>query len=473
MGHSLFPSKFVFTNQMFRLSCQVVFYFPTIDYTMSNELQNAISAPMDVSDYKAVSTMRVSRLTVQPENLQSVSLSAGQTNQVHFAIPSQKNSFLNPHNTYLNFTYILTGTQENGKVAAICNGTGSSFIRNLSTQCGSVELENISSYNALACIVDDFQPSSRKTRLGSILEDSAIDTNSVRGTKLGNAISLAVLPTTEKRRICIPLLSSSIGQLADKYFPVSNDLGTRLRITLEDPMIALYNNLTTKTDLGYKLENITLELEYLETDPSTYKSLERESNNIMKVHGTGIANYQTTISSGSTHNNILIPARFSSLKNYFTMFRLSDDVASSTAGGKNSTGCRVRDNVSSYQYKISGKSYPNLKVNVDSFTGAESMMETLKCFHALHNTAQDVVFNRTQYTQNDSTSEEGAFVFGIDFEENGMSSQMMSGIDTNGSNSFLSLEHSAACSDLTVDTFAFYDQIIEINTVTGEVMVSR
>jgi len=441
---------------------------------MSNELNTAISAPMDMTDYKAISSVKVSRVSIQPENANSVTLLGGQTSDLYWSIPSKPNSFLNGGNTYLNFTYTFTGNFETGKVAQISSGCGGSFIRNLETIAGSTSLELIQDYNAVACLVDDFQSANRKTKLGSILEDSST-TVSKQGQSRSIASATAV-GFTEKRRICIPLMSASIGTLADKYFPMDSDVGLRLRLTFEDPLVALLSDLSTTTlqsGLGYKLEDLTLECEYLESDPSTYKSVVREAGGVMKVSGTGISSFQTTVQAGSTKNTVLIPARYSSVRNYFTMMRPSNDVGGVTAATKNSSGCRVRDNLESYQYRIHGKPYPNLPVSVDAYTGAEVMCEVLKAFHSLHNTAQDIVVDKNFFTQNDSTDVRGAFVMAIEFEEPGFAPSMMSGLDTNSGNSFLELTHTSACSDLTINTYAFYDNIIEINTQTGEVMVSK
>lgn len=435
-----------------------------------SELNTAISAPMDMTDYKSVSSVKTSRVSIQPENVNSVTLMGGNTSDVYFSIPSKPNSVIAPHQTYLNFTYRFTGTAEAGKTASISNGTGASFIRNLETIAGSTSLELIQDYNALACLVDDFQSGNRKTKLGSILEDAS-PTVSKSGFSRGIGTD-AEGGYTEKRRICIPLMSCALGTLADKYFPAL-DVGLRLRLTFEDPLIALVSNLTTPANLGYILEDLTLECEYLESDPATFNAIVQEAGNVLKVSGSGVSSFSTTIQAGSTKNTILIPARYSSVRNLFTTFRLSADVGSTSAGAKNSTGCRVRDNIEQYQYRTHGKPYPNLPVSVDAYTGAEVMSEVLKAFHSLHNTAQDVVVGSTYFTQNDSSDKRGSFVIAIDYEEAGFSPMSMSGLDTNSGNTFLELTHSSACSDLTVNTFAFYDTIIEINVATGEVMVSK
>ena len=455
-----------------------------------SELNTAISTPMDMTDYKAMSSVKVSRVSIQPENTNSVELLGGNTSDVYFSIPSKGSTFLAGANSYLSFTYRLKGSTQPAVaadptatppvaevaagVAQICSGTGASFIRNLETIAGSTSLELIQDYNAVACLVDDFQPANRKIKLGSILEDA-----STTQAKQGQSRSIAATTAdgfTEKRRICLPLISMVMGTTGDNYYPLNTDTGLRLRLTFEDPLIALKSNLTTdalKSGLGYILEDITYEAEYLTTDPSTYNAIVREAGGVMKVSGTGVSSFQTTVQAGSTKNTILVPARYSSVRNYFTMMRPSNDVGGITAATKNSTGCRVRDNLEAYQYRIHGVPYPNLPVSVDAYTGAEAMCEVLKCFHSLHNTAQDIVVDKNYYTQNTSSDVRGAFVFGIDFQEAGFSSQSMSGLSTNSGNTFIEMTHTEICSDLTINTFCFFDQVIEIDTNSGEIMVSK
>ena len=121
------------------------------------ELNTAISPPMDITDYKSISSVKVSRVSVQPENKTELLLSGSNTSDVYFSIPSRPNSFLNGANSYLSFTYTLEGTTPTaGSAIQIANGTGSSFIRSLETIAGATSLELINDYNVLGCLVDDF-----------------------------------------------------------------------------------------------------------------------------------------------------------------------------------------------------------------------------------------------------------------------------------------------------------------------------
>jgi hypothetical protein len=331
----------------------------------------------------------------------------------------------------------------------------------------------------LAATLDDFQPKDRGATLCSILQDKDI-TN----IKRGNARPIATLAAagfTEERRICVPLISSVIGCMAEKYLPMGGrDIGLRVRMTMADPIIAL-KLVGADTSVGYTLKDVTLEMEYLEVSPSIYQTLASETGDgIFKISGVGISNFSNTGLVGTTQQNMLIPARYSSVRNFLTVNRPQFNLNNKWA---NTTGSRTRDNISSFLYRIGGQSYPSMAVSCDNFTSAECLTEVIKTFHAHADLNMNVCFNRDDFVRNvtvapnattTNTGESvGACVFGIDFEESGFSANQMSGISTVGGNVFLELTYSAASTATQFDTFCFYDQIIEINSSSGEVSISR
>ena len=429
-----------------------------------SDLTTAISGPM-VQEYKSISSLKVSRVSIQPENKTTLTLSAGNTSDVYFSFPSRPASFLNGKNSYLTFTYKYSGTASAGRTVSIANGTSGNFIKNLETVAGATSLELIQGYDALSSVVDDFQGSARGQTLGNILEDKAAYDKTFEVIKEGVSRSIAANGAgyTESRRVCIPLISLAVGVLQDKCMPMGNDVGLRLRLTFNDPNVALVlSDGDGNPTLGYTLEDITFEAEYLDSDPGTYNAIVEESGGIMKVTGTGISNFQSSLpsASGATSNTILVPARYSSVRNYLTSFRCSQSVTSPTC---NSPGARTRANTDSWVFRIHGRNYPNLPVVADSFNSSETMCETLKCFHALHDTQSNVCFNAENWVDNNYNSSDllvqqkktSSFLLGVDFEEAQFSASQLSGMDTNSSNTFISTTHSAGYPALSVDTFLF------------------
>jgi hypothetical protein len=407
-------------------------------------------------------------------------MTAGNTSDLFFSFPSMPNAFLDANSSYMSLTYTMEGTETGtDRSVGFSSGNPASMLRGLEVTAGSVSLENIQGYNVIAGVIDDCQHKDRGRTLGTILEDKHA-TDHKRGFQRDVATASSA-GFTQKRRVCFPLMSLAVGTLSDRHFPMGTDIGMRLRLTMEDPNIAFKTEHTPASstgetpnanfNVGYKLEDITYEATYLETDSKTYNQIVKESGGIMKVSGTGIANYSSTLPAGGTTNTVLVPARFSSLRSYITTMRDGD---SATKNAYNSPGGRTRANLTSYSYRILGKQYPSLKVVADEFTSAEAFIEFLKCLHAVHATEQSVVFNNAGYCHS-GNNHQGSFVFGLDLEEPGYSAHSLSGLSTTSGNTFIEMEHSQAIpsTGLVVDTFAFYDAIIEINTITGEVMVSK
>jgi len=448
-----------------------------------SDLNTAISGPM-VQEYKSISSLKVNRVSIQPENKTSLELSAGNTSDVYFQFPSRPHSFLNGKNSYLTFQYKYNGTHQAGKAVQIASGCGQNFIKNVEVIMGSTSVELLQEYDGIASVIDDFQSQSRSQTLANILEDKQSSDVSYNRIKQGvvRSIDSTSADGYNLRRVSIPLMSLAVGQLQDKYMPMGQDFGLRLRITFNDPNVVLVATTGTTSAMAYKLEDITYEAEYLDSDAETYNAIVNESGGILKVSGTGISNFSTSLpeSAGASTNTVLVPARYSSVRNYFTTMRLAGSVNSPLY---NSSGSRTRANLESWVYRIHGKNYPQLPVVADEYNSSETMCEVLKCFHALHDTQTNCVFNAPQWVSNGYTTSGGthtltndldsSFLIGVEFEENSFSSSQLSGISTNSSNTFIEMRHSAGYPALVLNTYCFYDSIIEMNVATGEVMVSR
>jgi hypothetical protein len=463
---------------------------------MASELNASISPPMDSTQFKSFSSAKVTRCSIQPENRTELVMTAGNMSDIYFAIPSRPNCFINPMNTYLSFTYNLTGTSAVAGNVSLANGTGSNFFRSMEILAGSTSCEIIQNYNVIASLVDDFQPQDRGRTIGSILSDK-VETQGVIKSGVARVTNPAVangpLPATAttERRICAPLLSCMLGTLSEKYIPVGKDCGLRLRLTAEDPNVCLVcvgdaADSFAAAALGYRLSDITLEIEYIELPPQMYSALANEAGNVFKICGTSIGSFAVTVPAGGQAQSIMIPARYSSVRNIFTTVRRQDAL---TNRHVNSVGARVRDFISSYVYRVSGVNYPNLPVSSDGFTGAEVFSELSKCWSAHSSLDLNTVFGATAFNLNGTEAivnvaanrpdwqTRGSFLMGCAFEESGFSSAQMSGINTTSGNTFLDVTYlglpAGGCQATIFDSFVFYDNIIEINHLTGEVTVSR
>ena len=442
---------------------------------MASELNQAISHPMDSCAYKAMSGVKVSRVSIQPENRTEISVGLGGGGDLYFSFPSRPDSFLNSMNSYISFTYTFEGTT--GGVADTrmwwANGNPASCIAVLNTTANATELENIADYNVLANLVDDFSGADRSRTLGTILQDKSPINIKEGFNRNPNAGQEGL---TQERRVCIPLLSLAVGTCADKYLPMGKDIGLRLRLGLADPLLATASNVLDANLPGfspaYKLKDITYEAEYLTVPSNIYQSLLHEADGVFKVSGTGIGSFSVSGSGGQGQQTLLIPARYSSVRNFFTTNRVSTILTNKRI---NSVGSRCRDNIASYAYRICGVNYPNLPIACDAFTSAEALTEVIKCWSGPAELGMNVAFNSTNFVENFGTgATQGCFVMGIQFEESNFSALQMSGVNTTSGSTFLEVSYaSGQTSTPTVfNTFAFYDTIMEI-TQNGEVIVSK
>jgi hypothetical protein len=416
--------------------------------------ETAITQAMDLTEYRNMGGGKSRRVSINPENTQGFGLTGSETKEVYFAYPSSRNAMINGQNTYLTFTVKCAGVDADD--FAFSSGSPSSLIESLQLDIGSTTVELINDYNVFAGIIEDFQPLNRSINLGSILHGSGA-TKKVGATITGDSATGI--------RVCVPLYSAVVGTMAQTHVPAVD--GMRLKITFAQPDYAMKEVAGTASAGVYQLSDISIEADYIDVLPQVMSQIVTESGGILKAHGTGVGGFQTTMTA-SSQNTLLIPARYSSLKNYFTVFRLS----SAFAHDKNTISGRVNPNLKQYTYRIEGKSYPSTPVS-NLGGGGECMAEVVKCFHALHSTQLDCVFNADDYKIK-TLSDTGSFVMGLDFEHEGGSNSIITGLDTLNSNTFVEIQGDGG--DIlasTVNTFALHDLIVEFNMMDGTVNVSK
>lgn len=454
---------------------------------MASEM--AITSMLDLTSFKAMGAAKSRRVTVNPETNATFTSSAS-TTDVYFSLPSGKFSFINGQNSYIvmDVKAKFTSADTTAPAVGFANGSASSLIRSMEVQLQSQSVELTDKYNVFAALVEDFQPIGRSGTVMNILAGGPNAADGSVANKVKNSTNLSCTSTTPfgaqvasvaaaytgaTYRIAIPLYSSVIGTLQQQVMPAAD--GIRLRLTFESSDVPILwgggGGMTANT---YDISRLALEMDYLDVAPEVHSQLVNEAGGVLRQHGSAVANFGTTIPASGTQQSILIPARFSSLKNFFTVFRVSSNV---TAAAKNSTGDRIQPNLVDYVYRIDGRNYP--AVNVICGIGAvplagESFMELCKCFHALHSAQFDCVFDGANYIDLVGTASTGSFAIGIDMEQDQAGKVVISGMDTNSSNTYLDLnQNSALSAACNCDTFAIYDLIIEYDASSGALSFSK
>jgi len=430
----------------------------------------ALTPALDLTAFKAMGSAVSRRVMVQPETTPSFSLGTA-TQDIYFALPSGKTSMIMGQNSYIVFDCIMVGGTTTTTASGFCNGSASSAIRGLELIVGNTSVELLDRYNVFANLIEDFQSASRSGTLGEILGACG----SSAGIKMpSNFIT--------SQRVAIPIYSSIIGTLANQGCPAVD--GIRLKLTFETLAIATQEQgasgaIGTTAVASCAISNLNLVMDYLDIDPVVHSQLIQESGGVFKTHGVGVSNFSTSLGASSgSQLSILIPARYSSVKNYFTIFR-NQAVLGANVALHNSTGSRYNPAIRNYAYRIDGRQYPSIPVICHNGTTSQSgevMAEVLKCFDSANSQVFDCVFSKANFLFDNATPvNQGAFVIGVDFEqEAGSGARVVSGKDTNSNNTFLEAQLNATNPvALQIDTYACYDLILEVNMMTGEVSVSK
>ena len=449
-------------------------------------MNTAITPHLDLTGFRSMGSAKSRLVSVQPENTQSVTGNSG-TQDIYFALPAGSMSMINGQNSSLCFDLQTSAT------ATLCNGSASSLIRGLELIVGNQSVELLDRYNVFAALVEDHQNKSRAQNIGSILSGhkefswttNVPTTDDDTGATLGTAAVLDDAKKTGKDistkiRVSIPLYSAIIGTMCSQYCPSVD--GIRCRITLAPNDEALQYGSGSP---AYTMSKISLNMDYLDINPAVYSALVQESGGVFKVHGSGVSNFNSTAAPAGNHT-ILVPARFSSIKNYFAVFRRNDaNGANGTSkASKNTTGGRYFPNLQSYVWRIEGRQYPSIPISLGDGSvnyAGEGFQELVKAFHATHSPDFDVVYNSDDYLYGDGVADSvddagtGAYALALDFEESGYGSVrgLVSGYDSINSNSYLELKCDTNNISMDVDVFAVHDLIMEVNMLDGSVNVSK
>jgi hypothetical protein len=424
-----------------------------------------ISREIDLTAYKGVQPGRSRRITIQPDNL-STYTSSDSTADIFFSIPASANSFVQTTCTQFVFNVLANATFGSGTGAtSLANGSGSSIIQAMEVVVQNQQVENLLNYATYAAMIEDCQPISRFTTVGSIL------TGGTTTLKAGKTISAATTVDGVAVRCIQPLYSGLLGAGAEQFMPMVD--GCRVKITLATSNNALV--ITTPATAVYKLSNISLQLEVMDFDSATMSALIAQGGGVLKQHMTCVNNYSATLTTGST-NSILIPARFSSVKGLLVAFRLSANLASPAV--YNIPGARILPQVGNYFFQIDGANVPSVPVLVAdsalSVYAGEALSEVMKVFGASNSAQFSTVFAESNYEDLTGTALTGSFMIGLNLEsQDSAGSALISGRDLNSSNVYLNLQHYAAATASQVDAFALYDQVISYDMTTGRISQSK
>jgi hypothetical protein len=367
----------------------------------------------------------------------------------------RRGQYLNQKMSYLKFrvnnTSVRTTAEAgDGKQATITpDYSVSSLIARLEIYHGSNLLEQIHEYGLLHTLWTDITGcSDAHLSTGNVLEGMGTTVRTGEGIAVGDS-----------RVYAIPLLSGIIGCMQSKYLPTGDmsagDL--RVEITLANNNDGVTTNLTNTTagTKTWTVSDVELMLEYVELNSEAARMISAQNSGGYAISFDSFANYASTVSAGK-NANILIPARYSSLKTLFTIFRLQSDINKADAKTISARANPVTD-AGQWYYSIGGKNVPSTPVKSDT----EAYAELAKSVHAFGAVDHTSMIQRSTWI-----AESGTYVVAADLETLAHKSKLTeSGINTLSANTHLIMQFGGAnglAAAVRVDSFAHYDAILLI-----------
>jgi hypothetical protein len=322
---------------------------------------------------------------------------------------------------------------------------------------GSALLESISGANVLYSALIDacYDPASRAGYSGVWGGSSTVS-----APRLGAAIT-STSSAVGQLTVCIPLITSILGQNLDKYLSLDNADDFKLEITFESEGTGMVGASSSAPTLlsGYSTAWQVVNPEYVATiveiDQVGQQIIHSISppNEERIIHGTSYRGYVSTVpASSSGMYSTLIPARFCSLNSIITCPRATANVS---AIDKYSISAR-QNLFNNVVYRIGGSNAPSRPiVNYSTTSGgfSEQLAETLKAFGPFSSPVASSCLTKTVFnTAIEAAAQNGgvragtgadsdAFLMAIDLNSfSNKSDILLSGLNTLSTNVFLDAE---------------------------------
>jgi hypothetical protein len=230
----------------------------------------------------------------------------------------------------------------------------------------------------------------------------------------------------------------------------------RLEITLDTVAAAFYSaNAITGfivSDARYMAEIVTLDTPVMDMIDSQVAA----SGGDLKISGDGWVNFQTAHTSGNLVGNVLIPARYSSVKTAITTFRQTANLSIL----KRYMTCRSHPDIRSWSYICGNVRFPMGEVSDD----VAGYAETQKALHHLGTLDSSGLCTRTNWTEAGAGLLTGSYCLATCFENQyGKSAGLAGcGLDLRRQDMYLNYNFNTSTTGYQVDTYIQYDVLMTI-----------
>jgi hypothetical protein len=110
----------------------------------------------------------------------------------------------------------------------------------------------------------------------------------------------------------------------------AGDLRVEITLANNNSGVVVSQEASTAGTKSWKVTEVELMLEYVELNSSSAQMISAQNAGGYAISFDSFANYASTVAAGGKNANILIPARYSSLKTLFSIFRLQDNLNEAT-----------------------------------------------------------------------------------------------------------------------------------------------
>eukprot|EP00873_Tetraselmis_striata_P034641 jgi/Tetstr1/454905/TSEL_041769.t1 len=224
----------------------------------------------------------------------------------------------------------------------------------------------------------------------------------------------------------------------------------RLELTL-----AATNAAVVGTAPDWEIGNVELQLEFVEVTSEVDRMIQ-QANPRYVISYESFANYTNSIQADEGQINKLIPARFSSLKTLYTIFRKHADL---TLAASKSVSTRTTCGLKNWYYSVSGENIPQTPVREE----VETFAELMKAMHTFGSTQNTSLINLTSWKNNSGGSASGTFAIGQNLEVLSHKSTLTeSGKNTLNTNCYLLGTVTPGSTAYQISTYAHFDAVLII-----------
>ena len=355
----------------------------------------------------------------------------------------RRGQYLNPRMSYLKFT--LVNTSATAAEALTPDYSCASLFSRLELYHGSNLLEQIHEYGMLHTLWMDVTGSHEAHKNTLNLMEGTHPTTERTGASVAGANGTRVF--------AMPLMSGIVGTLQPKMLPTGDMVAGDLRLEL-----TLANNndgVSAVAARTWQVKDVELMLEYTELSSDAARMISSQNSGGYMISFDSFANLSSTVEQGANNCNILIPARYSSLKTLFTIFRLQTNIGAITPKTV-SARSNPFGNTGQWYYSIGGKNVPATPVK----SATEAAAELYKAVHAFGTVDQPSLLTVANWLEANA----GTSVAAADLETLPHKSKLTeSGINTLSTNThFIGLFSGPTGSPLNVQSFAHFDGVLII-----------